>query len=117
MYDCILNGVSRMVEACKVVGLPEPEYGADGLFVWITFKRPNAVAKTGGQIGGQIGGQTTIEQVYSLIKNNPNITRKQLVETTGKASSFIQKCINRLKEDKRILRVGSDKSGYWQIIK
>lgn len=33
-----------MVEACKIVGLPEPEYGTDGSFVWITFKRPNTVA-------------------------------------------------------------------------
>jgi len=35
------TGVSRMIEACKNVGLPEPEYGMDGTFVWITFKRPN----------------------------------------------------------------------------
>ena len=37
------TGVSRMVEACKAVGLPEPEYGTDGTFVWITFKRPSSV--------------------------------------------------------------------------
>ena len=37
------TGVSRMVDACKTVGLPEPEYGTDGGFVWITFKRPNSV--------------------------------------------------------------------------
>ena len=37
------TGVSRMVDACKAVGLPEPEYGTDGGFVWITFKRPNSV--------------------------------------------------------------------------
>ena len=36
------TGVSRMVDACKSVGLPEPEYGTDGSFVWITFKRPNS---------------------------------------------------------------------------
>ena len=109
-----------MVEACKVVGLPEPEYGADGLFVWITFKRPNAVENNSGQIGGQMGGQmsgqTTIEQVFALIKNNPNITRKQLVEKTGKASSFVQKCINKLKLEQRIQRIGSDRNGYWQIV-
>ena len=23
--------------------MPEPEYGTDGRFVWITFKRPNSV--------------------------------------------------------------------------
>lgn len=36
------TGVSRMVEACKAVGLPEPDYGTNGTFVWITFKRPNS---------------------------------------------------------------------------
>lgn len=35
------TGVKRMIDACKKAGLPEPEYGTDGLFVWITFKRPN----------------------------------------------------------------------------
>ena len=35
------TGVQRMMDACKDAGLPEPEYGTDGLFVWITFKRPN----------------------------------------------------------------------------
>ena len=115
------TGVSRMVEACKAVGLPEPEYGADGLFVWITFKRPNTSAKTGGQTsgqtGGQTGGQTTIEQVYSLIKNTPTITRAQLMELTGKSSNTIQKCILKLKQDNRIKRIGSPTfGGYWLII-
>ena len=35
-----------MVDACKAVGLPEPEYGTDGAFVWITFKRPNSVTNS-----------------------------------------------------------------------
>ena len=40
------TGVSRMVDACKAVGLPKPEYGTDGGFVWITFKRPNSVTNS-----------------------------------------------------------------------
>ena len=40
------TGVSRMVKACKAVGLPEPEYGTDGGFVWITFMRPNSVTNS-----------------------------------------------------------------------
>ena len=40
------TGVRRMVEACKAVGLPKPEYGIDGGFVWITFKRPNSVTNS-----------------------------------------------------------------------
>ena len=38
--------VSRMVDACKAVGLPELEYGNDGGFVWITFMRPNSVTNS-----------------------------------------------------------------------
>ena len=40
------TGVSRMVDACKAVGLPELEYGNDGVFVWITFMRPNSVTNS-----------------------------------------------------------------------
>ena len=40
------TGVSRMVDACKAVGLPEPEYGTDGGFVWITFMRPDSVTNS-----------------------------------------------------------------------
>ena len=40
------TGESRMVDACKAVGLPESEYGTDGGFVWITFKRPNSVTNS-----------------------------------------------------------------------
>ena len=40
------TGVSRMVDACKAVVLPEPEYGTDGGVVWITFMRPNSVTNS-----------------------------------------------------------------------
>ena len=36
------SGVSRMVEACREAGLPEPKYGTNGAFVWITFYRSTA---------------------------------------------------------------------------
>ena len=120
-----------------MVGLPEPEYGTDGTFVWITFKRPGSVTNSAtqtlhettdseesgqkngqknGQKSGQKNSQSTLEQIYILIKNNPSITRKQLVEATGKASNYIQRYINQLKETKRIQRVGPDKGGFWEII-
>ena len=34
------------LRAYKTVGLPEPEYGTDGGFVWITFMRPNSVTNS-----------------------------------------------------------------------
>ena len=40
------TGGSCMVDACKAVVLPEPEYGTDGGVVWITFMRPNSVTNS-----------------------------------------------------------------------
>ena len=45
----------------------------------------------------------TIKKLLEIIKVNPNITAKEL-------------CVmNKLKKQGKILRVGSNKSGYWQI--
>ena len=52
------TGVSRMVDACKAVGLPEPECGTDGAFVWITFKRPSRVANLDTNLDTNINSNT-----------------------------------------------------------
>ena len=121
------RGIERIIASCKKEGYPEPKFDYDGGGLWTVFyfgeDYKEGISDTtqkggqkSGQKSGQKGGQTTIEQVFSLIKSDPNITRKQLVEATGKASSFIQKCINKLKEEKRIQRIGPDKGGFWEVI-
>lgn len=34
------SGVGRIMDACQEAGLPQPEYGQNASFVWVTFKRP-----------------------------------------------------------------------------
>ena len=64
------TGVSRMVDACKAVGLPEPEYGTDGAFVWITFKCPSRVANLDTNldtnINSNINSNTNSDTKYDL---------------------------------------------------
>jgi predicted HTH transcriptional regulator len=76
--------------------------------------------QTDGQTGGQTGGQTrspkTIEKVFELIKDNPYITRQELVDKLAIKASAIQKHIEKLKAQKRIERVGSSTfGGHWEI--
>jgi len=82
--------------------------------VRVTFKRNNVnIAQT----SGQTSGQTTIDIVLDLIRKDPTITRAKLVEETGKASSYIQRCIESLKKDNKIRRAGSKTiGGHWIII-
>ena len=60
------TGVSRMVDACKAVGLLEPEYGTDGAFVWITFKRPSRVANLDTNLDTNINSNTNSDTKYDL---------------------------------------------------
>ena len=53
--------------------------------------------------------------VYKSVKNNPNITVRQLSEETGISIRTIQRILSKLKESEIITRVGSDKTGYWKV--
>ena len=123
------TGVSRMVEACKAVGLPEPEYGTDGAFVWITFKRPysitNSVTLTQHiEESDQKTTQKTTqkltkkqEEILRFLKNNPNASRKDLTENIADLTEDgVKYNLKRLKELELIRRVGPDKGGFWEII-
>ena len=53
--------------------------------------------------------------VLAQIKQNPSITRKELAEATGLSSSTIYREISTLVREKKLIRQGSNKKGYWII--
>ncbi len=52
------------------------------------------------------------EIVIELIRENPKITKIQMAEKTGKSKPTIERM---LKSSTKIIRVGSNKGGYWAI--
>jgi predicted HTH transcriptional regulator len=54
--------------------------------------------------------------VLALIKANPQVSYEKLVEKTGRSRATIKRIIKRLKQEGFIVRIGSDKTGYWKII-
>ena len=61
--------------------------------------------------------EKTVEKIILLIKENPNVTQKELVKKTGLTRRGIEWNLAKLKQEKIIKRVGSDKAGHWEIIK
>ena len=59
----------------------------------------------------------TQQQIYNIISNNSHITYLLLAKEISKSEETIRRSIKYLVENKLIERVGSDKSGYWKIIK
>jgi len=58
----------------------------------------------------------TQEKILTEMKNSPCITTKELSERLGISSRMIVKHIRTLKDGGVLRRVGSNKSGYWEII-
>ena len=54
--------------------------------------------------------------ILGEIRNNPNITKKQLQEKLGLGKSTVDLGIKALRENGIIERIGSNKTGYWKII-
>ena len=67
--------------------------------------------------GGQKRWSENLAKVFDLIRKNPRITRKELSETLQINPSAVQKHIEKLKNERKIVRAGSDKGGSWKIIK
>lgn len=59
---------------------------------------------------------TVNDTVFDLIKQNKNITASQISEKLKISLSTTKRKIKELKEQGIIKRIGSDKTGYWEII-
>ena len=57
-----------------------------------------------------------LDKIIELIKENSNITTTQIALLCNVSSKTIKRDISKLKEAGKIKRVGSQKSGYWEIV-
>ena len=58
----------------------------------------------------------TCEKIIEQISNNSRVTMTDLANLTGYSRRWVAQTIKRLQEQNIIKRIGSDKSGYWEII-
>ncbi len=85
---------------------PETTFDEIGDFFLVTFKRKESLVTV----------EKTVEKILLAIKQKPNITIKELQTIIGLSRRGIEWNINKLKSEGRIKRIGSDKTGYWEIM-
>jgi len=103
------SGIKRMRYLMQDAGLQEPEFEMDSFFRVTFYRNPEYSLKQ--------TVEKTVEKILALIKENPNITQKELAAKTGLTRRGVEWNLKKLKDDGVIERVGSDKSGHWEIIK
>ena len=57
------------------------------------------------------------EKLKEIIASNPSITAYELAAIFSVTTKTIKRDLIMLKETGQVRRVGSDKSGYWEVVK
>ena len=58
----------------------------------------------------------TTDKVMALIEENKEITISEMAKILEKTPRSIERAIQSLKQKEKIKRVGSDKTGSWQVL-
>ncbi len=59
----------------------------------------------------------TQSNVLDIVRDNPNVTRPQLMEALSLGETSIQNAMAHLRKNGYIERVGSRKTGWWRVLK
>lgn len=111
------RGVPKIVET---YGLNAISFRENAIVVTIPFNWINVV---GNKVGNKVRNNSNIkitanrERIISEIRNNPNITSNQLSIILQISTTAVEKNLSYLKKNNYIERVGSNKTGYWKVIK
>ena len=118
------TGIKRMRDVMKTSDLPYPKIKSDSFFT-ITFCRQKYslknedTIKVTERVTVKVTERVTENQriIISKMKKNAYITVKELSDIVGISERKIKENIKKLKQKKAVRRIGSAKSGHWQILK
>ena len=110
------RGIPKIIET---YGKEAIEFRENSIVVKIPFNWINVV---GNKVGNKVGnrkdkGLTNNRQlILQEIRNNPNITTVQLSKVINISETAIDNNLKYLKENGYLMRNGSNKTGYWEIM-
>lgn len=98
------RGTLKIARLMQESGLGLPAVTLRDGAVVVTFNLP-----------GKTTGKTP-EGVLRLLAEDPNLSVPQLAERLNKSELTIHRAIRKLRESGRLVRIGPDKGGHWQVI-
>lgn len=112
------TGIKRMFSSCKEYGIREPELLEIGDSFRVNLYRPsyNEVHQSSPKSSPK-NLNLTKQKIVEMILDNPKITQMTLSEELGITTRAVKKNVKELAEQGIIERVGSARSGYWQVKK
>ena len=110
------HGLKKVYRLCKEAKVDISYINNENDFT-IEFSRIDR--NQDGEINGEINGELSKEEfsVLSVFKSNKNAIKDDVIKQTGLSSRTIDRIIKSLKEKELLRRIGSNKNGYWEVLK
>ncbi|WP_407355490.1 ATP-binding protein [Methanolobus sp. WCC5] len=105
------TGINRIRQAVDENEKTSVEFSYDGSFSVVFRKRA-----AGSEIELGDGSEKSSEKILEAIKENPAITREELSQITDLSIRGVEWNLSKLKDEGKIKRIGSRKSGHWEVI-
>ena len=121
------SGFKRINSLCRDAGIKYSYEFLDNGFTFIFYRKIKTVSvrengnKAVDTVNGAKSGIVNIslnkneQVVYSLLEKNPYYTRQELADAISKSLRTIQRTLDSLRKKELIERIGSDRSGYWEV--
>ncbi len=109
------SGMSRILKAYDEGIFEISEHFIKVIFPFSTGKENVPIDKLSGDENGDDNGDEI--KILKMLENQPDITAKKLSKETGFSARKISRLIKKLRESGKIIRIGSDRKGYWKINK
>jgi ATP-dependent DNA helicase RecG len=107
--DELGSGVKNLYKYSKAYGGSDPVIVEGEVFrIEVQTKKKETAQET--------AQENTKDKILELLQQNPKYTKADLMQVLGRADGTIKEHIANLKKESRLRRVGSTKSGYWEVL-
>ena len=111
------SGLKKVYSYCKLVDIKVDYSSENGGFSFIFYRDKNNKSVTKNVFNKNISNKATTEKlVLKLLKDNPVQTREELAKAIGKNVRTIQRALAKLSSENKIKRIGSTRTGYWEVL-
>ena len=119
------EGVDRMFNEMENAGLPDPEYADNAFMLNVTIRNGKIngeINDSNGELNGELNPMLLYLNkselaVYRLIEEAPQVSRMEIAENLKISARTVDRAIKSLSDKDLIIRIGSKKTGHWEIVK
>lgn len=120
MVEALGSGMNRIM---RIYGRENFEFGGNYIRMIVPYKwKENENIMNAESMDGTVNGTANIlvekeKELLKMVAKYPNYSYEQYAELLHSSRRTIARMLKHLQEFNVVIRMGSDKNGYWEVIK